>query len=159
MWTDPSKKTDFIRLSLINRRRITMEAVELRRYIDETIDSYPNSIILGDVNDGPGTEFFENYMLGMDITSTLLGSTYYPNKIFHHLLDKEDYTAIFDDYVDNVSDRKILLDRALVSPSILPAVLSCKVEYEKYDALVDKPGRRDGRPTDHRPVTLKLSLD
>ena len=158
MWTDPEKKTDFIRLSLVNRRRITMEAVELRRYIDETIDTHPNTLIIGDVNDGPGTEFFESFMLGMDITSALLGNTYYPDKIFSHLLNDNDFTAIFDDYVDNVSNRKILLDRALVSPTIRPSVQSCVVEYDKYDSLVEDPDRRDGRPTDHRPVTVTLTL-
>jgi endonuclease/exonuclease/phosphatase family metal-dependent hydrolase len=161
MWTnpDPAQKINFIKLSLVNRRRITMEAVELRSYIDETLDTYPNSIIMGDVNDGPGRELFENYMLGMDITSELLGSTYYPNNIFSHLLDlKKDYTAIFDDYVDNVPNRKILLDRMLASPSLNPFVTTCNVEYDKFDALVEDPNRRDGRPTDHRPVTLKLSL-
>lgn len=161
MWTDPdpAKKTEFIKLSLINRRRITMEAVELRRNIDETLETYPNSIIMGDVNDGPGREFFENYMLGMDITSELLGSTYYPDNIFSYLLDlNNDFSAVFDDYVDNVPNRKILLDRILVSPSLQPSVTSCKVEYDKYEALVDNPDRRDGRPTDHRPVTLNLSL-
>ena len=76
---------------------------------------------MGDVNDGPGREFFENYMLGMDITSELLGSTYYPDKIFSYLLDlNNDFSAVFDDYVDNVPNRKILLDRILVSPSLQP---------------------------------------
>ena len=71
---------------------------------------------------------------------------------------KKDYTAIFDDYVDNVPNRKILLDRMLASPSLNPFVTTCNVEYDKFDALVEDPNRRDGRPTDHRPVTLKLSL-
>lgn len=49
--------------------------------------------------------------------------------------------------------------RILISPSLNPYMNSCKVEYEKYDALVDDPDRRDGRPIDHRPVTLSLGLN
>jgi endonuclease/exonuclease/phosphatase family metal-dependent hydrolase len=159
MWTDPARKTEFVRLSLVNRRRITMEAVEVRKYIDDTMETYPNSIIMGDVNDGPGQEFFESYMLGMDITSELLGSTYLPDNIFSYFLDlKNDYTAVFDDFVDNEHDKHILLDRILTSPSLGSSITNCKVEYEKYDALVEDANRRDGRPTDHRPVTLKLNL-
>jgi endonuclease/exonuclease/phosphatase family metal-dependent hydrolase len=162
MWSspDPEQKKKFIQLSLKNRRRITMEAVELRKYVDDTLNLYPKSIIMGDVNDGPGREFFESFMLGMDITSELLGSTYHPENIFSYLLDlSNDYTAIFDDFVDNVPNRHVLLDRILISPSLNPYVSNCKVEYEKYDALVDEPDRRDGRPTDHRPVTLSLGLN
>ena len=70
-----------------------MEAVELRRYIDETIDTHPNTLIIG-----------------------------------------------------------------LVSPTISPSVQSCVVEYDKYESLVEDPDRRDGRPTDHRPVTVTLTL-
>jgi hypothetical protein len=114
---------------------------------------------MGDVNDGPGKEYFENYMLGMDITSELLGNTYHPSNIFSHTLDlQNDYTAIFDDYVDNISNKKILLDRILVSPSLRSKVTSSNVEYQKYDTLVNNPQRKDGRPTDHRPVTLELEL-
>jgi hypothetical protein len=88
-----------------------------------------------------------------------LGNTYHPENIFSYLLDlSNDYTAIFDDFVENEPNKHILLDRILISPSLNPYVNSCKVEYEKYDALVDDPDRRDGRPTDHRPVTLSLSL-
>jgi hypothetical protein len=52
-------------------------SVQLRDHVDTTLLTYPNSIIMGDVNDGPGKEYFENYMLGMDITSELLWNTYH----------------------------------------------------------------------------------
>lgn len=93
-------------------------------------------------------------MLGMDVTSELLGNTYHPSNIFSHTLDLEN--AIFDDYVDNISNKKILLDRILVSPLHRPKVTSFNIEYRKYDTLVDNPRRRDGRPTYHRPITLEL---
>ena len=53
-----------------------MEAVQVRKHVDETLTTEPNSIIIGDINDGPGKEFFENYMLGMDITSEELTRKY-----------------------------------------------------------------------------------
>jgi endonuclease/exonuclease/phosphatase family protein len=159
-WNDPDKRTEFIRESLINRRRITMEAVQLRKHVDETLTTEPNSIIMGDINDGPGKEFFENYMLGMDITSELLGNTYYSDSIFKHLLDlNDDFSVIFNDFVEEIPNKKVLLDRMLVSPSLYPFVKSCSVEYQNYDTLVDNPHRRDGRPTDHRPVSLNLDLN
>lgn len=112
MWNDPNKRTEFIRESLINRRRITMEAVQVRKHVDETLTTEPNSIIIGDINDGPGKEFFENYMLGMDITSELLGNTYYPDSIFKHLLDlNDDFSVIFNDFVEEIPNKKVLLEK------------------------------------------------
>ena len=76
-------------------------------------------IILGDMNDGPGKEYFEKYLLDMDITSELLGSIYFPKNIFSTTLDPDnDYSVIFDDFVSNMPNRKILLDRILISPSL-----------------------------------------
>jgi len=159
MWNDQTKRTEFIRESLINRRRITMEAIQLKKHVGETIITEPNTVIMGDINDGPGKEFFENYMLGMDITSELLGNPYYPETIFKHPLDlNDDFSAIFNDFVEGIPEKKVLLDRILVSPSLYPSVVGCNVEYQKYDSLVENEHRRDGRPTDHRPITLNIDL-
>ena len=38
------------------------------------------------------------------------------------------------------------------------SLTSCNVEYDKYDGLVEDVTRRDGRPTDHRSVTMNLIL-
>lgn len=114
---------------------------------------------MDDVNNGPGKELFENYMLGMDITSELLGNTYYYDTIFSHLLDLQDnFTVVLDDFVEGVLNKKVLLDRILMSPSLRPSVTSRSLEYQKYNILVDNAQRRDGGPTDHSPVALNLDL-
>jgi hypothetical protein len=49
-------------------------------------------------------------MLGMDITSELLGNTYYYDTISSHLLDlHDDFTVVLDDFVEGVLTRKFYL--------------------------------------------------
>jgi hypothetical protein len=45
-----------------------------------------------------------------------------------------------------------------MSPSLRPSVTSRSREYQKYNIVVDNAQRRDGGPTDHRPVMLNLDL-
>lgn len=159
LWTNIETRNFYIAASLQNRKRILTEAIKLREYVDSTLSQSPNMIILGDMNDGPGREYFEKYLLGMDITSELLGNIYFPKNIFSTTLDPDnDYSVIFDDFVSNMPERKILLDRILISPSLIDIVNESLVNHDTFDSVTTDINKRDGRPSDHRPVSLSIDF-
>jgi endonuclease/exonuclease/phosphatase family metal-dependent hydrolase len=159
MWKNPDTRRFYVAEALQSRRRTLTEATEIRKRVDSIFDKSPGIVILGDMNDGPGKEYFEKFLLGMDITGELLGNVYYPKNIFTTTLDPEkDYTVIFDDFVENQPKKKILLDRILISPSFVRRLDAGRVEHNAYDSQVTDPESREGRPSDHRPVSILLDL-
>ena len=159
LWNDPETRNEYIKESLVNRRRLLTEAIAVRERMDSILQEQPNVVILGDLNDGPGKEYFEKLLLGLDITEKLLGDVYSPKDIFSLPFSLEsDFTAIFDDFVENIENKKLLLDRILISPKLLEALIESKVEYEAYNENTEDSNRREGRPSDHRPVTVTIDL-
>ncbi len=164
LFENVATRREFVIAALKNRRRISSEAMRTRRYLDDLMKSTPESLIIvtGDFNDGPGIDYFETRYLTHNVTDILLGSTYYPSRLFHHALipkvsgDKR-FTAIFDDYVDNIPNRRLLLDHFLVSPALAPRVTSAAIAHDEYDAGTDD--QAEGRQkfvSDHRPILIEL---
>ena len=67
------------------------------------------------------------------------------------------FTARFDDYVDDVRDRPLLLDHILVSPSLRHKITDQGIAHDIFESEVDGDGaQRIERPSDHRPVWVDL---
>jgi hypothetical protein len=172
LWANPATRTDFVRAALKNRRRIATEAMRLRTYIDWRLDADPTAaiVVLGDLNDGPGQDYFERLYLAHNVTDILAGSPYQPERVFNDapadasVADR--YTAVFDDFVTDEQNKQLLLDHILLAPvfttaeSTLTKVAgSGLVAHDAWTDQVQGGGqRRDQRPTDHRPVTVRLSI-
>jgi endonuclease/exonuclease/phosphatase family metal-dependent hydrolase len=164
LWNNLDTRMQFIAAAMKNRRRISAEAMRVRLYIDELLNLNLNShlIVTGDFNDGPGIDYFERRYLTHNVTDILLGSTYYPNRIFNHAFlgrvpEEERFTAIFDDFVDDISDRPILLDHILVSPALSPSIQNSGIAHQEYQAGTDdNASGRQRHVSDHRPVFLDL---
>jgi len=164
LWNNPNKKVEFVKAALKNRRRISTEAMRVRQYLNQIMQQDPNSnvIVTGDFNDGPGTDYFEGRYLTHNITDILLGSTYKPNLLFKHSFleivpsDKL-YTAIFDDFVDNINGRKILLDHILTSPSLIGNIQNSGILHDEYNDGIDQTEQgRQKEPSDHIPVFVEI---
>ncbi len=69
------------------------------------------------------------------------------------MLRAENWTARFDDFIDNVRDRPLLLDHILVSPSLYwGALRNATIEHAAFEAsLAPGASGRDAAPSDHRP--------
>jgi hypothetical protein len=164
LWENPNTRMDYVVAALKNRRRISSEAMRVRRYLDALLDDDPDSlcVVCGDFNDGPGIDYFETRYLTHNVTDILLGSAYYPDLVFEHAFikrvpDDRRYTAIFDDFVDDIMNRHLLLDHLLVSPALAPAVTDADIAHPAYDAAIDpNAAGRQARASDHRPVYLDL---
>ncbi|KMK68425.1 endonuclease/exonuclease/phosphatase family protein [Puniceibacterium sp. IMCC21224] len=166
LFEDPARRQEFIADAMLARRRIAAEAFRLRTYLDAVVEADNNArlIVTGDFNDGPGRDFFERSYLSHNVTDILLGSTFYPDLIFAHgFLSRVPvpalFTARFDDFVDGVNDRPLLLDHFVVSPALAPELLDGGIAHDAFDAeTASMDGPRQARPSDHRPIWIQLGL-
>ena len=164
-WNDLARRQEFIVDALLARRRISAEGFRLRTYLDALLQADLNSpiVIVGDFNDGPGRDFFERSYLTHNVTDIVLGSTFYPaliltHPILQHVPVPSQFTSRFDDYVDDIADRPLLLDHILVSPSLKDDVTDAGIAHNEHESEIDGSGsNRIERPSDHRPVWIELS--
>lgn len=164
LWDDLDTRMQFVKAAMKNRRRISAEAMRVRLYVDEFLKQNKDSfvVITGDFNDGPGIDYFERHYLTHNITDILLGSTYYPNRMFKHafierVTEDKRFTAIFNDFVDDIPERPLLLDHILVSPALSLKIRDSGIAHQEYEAGTD--GNESGRQrhvSDHRPVYIDL---
>ena len=173
MWRDAARQRDFVRAALEVRRRISAEAMRVREYLNRVFeeDEAAAVVVTGDMNDGPGTDYFERHYLTHNLAGMIAGSPFQPRRMLRHafidVMAKEDnYTAIFDDFIDEIRDRKILLDHIFVSPSLYwgaDGSVSARgtIEHDAFEAGIDANAPAHSRqrmPSDHRPQSVTLTL-
>lgn len=165
LWRDPNRRQEFVVQALEARRRISAEGFRLRRYLDDLIaaDGDARIIVTGDWNDGPGRDLFERSYLTHNVADIVLGSTFQPDLIFGHPLlwhvpTPALFTARFDDFVDEVPDRPLLLDHFAVSPSLRDYIPDAGIAHAEWEAELDGTGSaRIERASDHRPIWIEVS--
>jgi endonuclease/exonuclease/phosphatase family metal-dependent hydrolase len=171
MWNDPARRQDYVVAALKARRRNATEGMRARKYMEERIaaDATARIILLGDLNDGPGLDYFEELYLAHNVTDILVGSAFEPELVFahaqHDVPRAKRFTAVFDDFVENVKKKKLLLDHILMSPALAgPTGLrkvpnSGAIHHAEYNAQIKNAGKkREDRPSDHRPVSVELQF-
>jgi endonuclease/exonuclease/phosphatase family metal-dependent hydrolase len=169
MWENPATRQNYIVGALKNRRRIAAEGMRVRKYVEARLDADAGAriVILGDLNDGPGMDLFEEKYLSHSVTDILVGSSFEPEWQFDHTQhdvprDRR-YTAVFDDFVTGTQGKRILLDHVLLSPGLLGDQGLRKVpgsgwiHHLERDVHTQPPeSLRENRPTDHRPASVLL---
>ena len=173
MWNDPMRRKEFVENALIVRRRISAESVRIREYLDACFDNDTEAsvVVTGDFNDGPGLDYFERRYLTHNVASIIAGSPFRPNYMLRHAfadLQSKDlnFTAVFDDYVDDIRNRKILLDHILVSASLYwdssgARNAKGKIEHAAFNEQIDENaeiGSRERLPSDHRPQSVTFAI-
>lgn len=166
LWQDEATRPEFVQKALLARRRISAEAMYVRAYLDELLDADIERpvIVAGDLNDGPGSDYFERHYLTHNVAGMIAGSPFDPPRMFRHgFIDREarerNFTAIFDDFIDDIDNRPILLDHIFCSPGIYWDLADGRVEHEVYEAQVDAAspaGSRQHLPSDHRPQSVSF---
>ncbi len=171
MWNSTNQETrdEFILESLKARVKLATEAANVRRYIDRKFEQIekPAIFVLGDMNDGPGKELFEEKYLFFDLIANIQGDVFAATRFLNHCLfdfpDELRWSAIFNDFVTNESNKKILIDHILFTQPLVNWNLNICVEpnagyieHEIHD-LVNASLNRNQKTSDHRPVSLKIS--
>jgi endonuclease/exonuclease/phosphatase family metal-dependent hydrolase len=169
LWEDPATRQEYVVAALKARRRNATEGMRARKYMEERITANAGSriILLGDLNDGPGLDYFEENYLAHNVTDILVGSAFAPELIFQHAQHDvpaaKRFTAVFDDFVENIKGKKLLLDHILLSPALKgttglrKVANSGTIHHTEYEAQIKNGGKkREDRPSDHRPVSVQL---
>lgn len=165
LFNNPATRLEFLQAAMKNRRRISTEGFRLRTYLNDLMEQNNNVkiIVTGDWNDGPGNDYFERNFLTHNVSDIILGSTFYPQYLFshsflHRVPLQDLYTAIFNDFIDGINNRKILLDHIVVSPAVVPLINDSGILHNEFDAALDSnaPTDREKAPSDHRPVYIEL---
>jgi len=170
-WETPGKThNEFIFESLKARVKLATEAENVRRYLDAKFNQVdkPAVFVLGDLNDGPGKDFFENQYLFFDLVSTLQGDIFFARKFLNHALfdypQELRWSARFDDFVEGVNDRPILIDHILFTQGLVNDVLPLTVkphagwvEHEIHE-LINASLSSAAKTSDHHPVSVNVSI-
>lgn len=166
LWDNEATRPQFIAQAVRNRRRIAAELMRVRKWLDAVLEAGPEEriAVLGDLNDGPGVDFFEEHYLINNVVAIVSGNPFNPRRMLRHaFIDRElkerNFTARFDDFIDNISDRPLLLDHILLSPALYWGGLrNARIEHEVFEAETQKGNGRDDRPSDHRPQSVTLEF-
>ena len=157
---------DFKRISIDNRRKQLAECYWLRARADTHLDAGDSLIVMGDFNDGPGLDEYEN-LFGRSGIEVVLGATQPPAR------------QLFDPYATMALNRRTgpmptsarfwlapakryfeaLLDFIMVSPDLAALHPEWRIWHPLNDPGVMKtPGLAQAILTasDHFPVTLDL---
>lgn len=162
------RRNTFIASALKARIKMATEAINVRKYINAKFNQAVNPalFVLGDLNDGPGKEYFESDFLFFDLLSNIQGDVFSADKFLNHALfdfpGKLRWSVEFKDFITPERDPHILLDhilftQALVDGSIPFSVAphAGKVEHEVHE-LINAPLKANQKTSDHRPVSVDI---
>ena len=160
--------------ALLTRQRLSSELAAIRRYLTHAIRSkrVVGCILVGDLNDGPNRDIFEDKFLLTNIVDELRGGFHREDSLMHHALTSDwldpdhakAYSAEFEDPMQGDRVVKVLLDHIIVSTSVKYGDAPFKVapqdgliEHDVFEKYLKNSGKkRHERPSDHVPVTTKL---
>jgi endonuclease/exonuclease/phosphatase family metal-dependent hydrolase len=79
---------EYVEEGLKARVMLATEAYDVRRYIERRFEQEPNPriFVCGDMNDGPGREYFEREFQFFDLVSTLQGDVFFARRFLNHAL-------------------------------------------------------------------------
>ncbi|MEM6372565.1 MAG: endonuclease/exonuclease/phosphatase family protein [Pseudomonadota bacterium] len=158
-------RDEVLRISIANRRKQLAQAIWLRARIDAVLDAGAPLMVLGDLNDGPGLDEYEN-LFGRSSVEIILGGG---------------DTALFDPHARQGLQRRLgatpttarfwikpegrylqaLLDYIMVSPDLAAQQGRWRIWHPLDDPECwGSPDLREALVTasDHFPVTLDIAL-
>jgi hypothetical protein len=154
----------FVRESMRARIKLATEAANVRAYIDrrfEQVES-PAIFVLGDLNDGPGKELFEEQYLFFDLLSNVQGDVFFARGFLNHALfdvpDHLRWSVQWRDFIEPAREPKILLDHILFTQALVDGSSpwrvragAGRVEHEIHEDVSAEGG---AFTSDHRPVSV-----
>lgn len=161
--------------ALRSRQKLSAEMAAVRRYLSHAILSkrVDGCILMGDLNDGPNRDVFEQHFLIHNIVDELRGGFNREKALMHHVFPDtflegpKAFTADFSDPTQDGKQVEVLLDHILVTTGIYngESMLRLKrhrgkIEHEVFNRNLDNNGKkRDDRPSDHRPVSAVFDVE
>ena len=107
-----------------NRLKIFAECTWIRRRVDEFLDKDQDVVVMGDINDGPGMDFYE-MRFGRSGVEIIMGNLYEPNRIPKNLVgmpewNKYGWNPSTVSFRDRITETyiNVLIDHILISKGI-----------------------------------------
>lgn len=153
-------------IALANRKKQFGQAKKIRSRLEQIMTEEPDLpfIVMGDVNDEPGLDYFQR-IVGAGTVETLMGDLFHPEQILHNALyhfkqtgrEKELWTTEFPDrIVANFQFHRAWLDHIFVSPSMMKPNTPVKLVPESGD--IGEKTDLAKSASDHFPVFCDLEL-
>lgn len=153
----------FERTSDRNRRKLFAECSSIRLRVDEWLAKDRPTVVMGDINDGPGFDYHES-RFGRSAVELILGDVFDLDGMLRYPIGRpkfgrfgwEPSTARF---TDNFTGDKVnaLIDHIMVSRHLHPSTDTAALVWNPYqldEAKLLKPMLLDA--SDHFPVTLDI---
>jgi len=162
------KSTDILhweRESRRNHLKLFAECEWIRRRVEEWFSDGSEVMVMGDINDGPGMDYYE-LKYGHSAMEIIMGDLFEPEKILHSWSGRPKWTAdgwkpSSVRYKDIVTEKyvRVLIDHILVSRGIPVYGDSPHTIWNPYENDVAMEIKSDlTRASDHFPITLDLDL-
>ncbi len=118
-------RINFDRTSERNRRKLFAECHSIRKRVDEWLNDQRKIIVMGDVNDGPGFDYYES-RFGKSAVELIIGDLYNRQTLLQYHLGRPEFgrfgwepsSARFKDNYTNDSVNA-LIDHIIVSPDFV----------------------------------------
>lgn len=160
---DATDRVHYERISERNRRKLFAECSSIRRRVEEWLAQDRPVIVMGDINDGPGFDYYEG-RFGRSAVELIMGDLFKPDDILRNYIGApkfgrfgwEPSTARFRDLFTD-SHVNALIDHIMVSRHIAPMGNDPATVWNPFqsdaaaplkDVLLDA--------SDHFPVTLDI---
>jgi len=153
----------FEQISARDRMRLFAECMSIRSKCNDYLENGSEVIVMGDINDGIGMDFYEN-KFSKSAVELLLGDVWEPNKILTSIITKPKWTSYgwkpsSSKFKDRITEDRVnvLIDHVLVSKSLTS--LNGKVwnPYEQKDDLDIQSVKQELKfASDHFPLTSEI---
>ena len=154
-------RVHFDRTSERNRRKLFAECQSIRKRVDEWLEKQRKIIVMGDINDGPGFDYYES-RFGKSAVELIIGDIFDHQGLLQYHLGRpkferygwEPSSARFkDNYTGDLVN--VLIDHVIVSPSFSVSGDSPTKVWNPYQLTEAKPMKSDLlNASDHFPVTF-----
>ncbi|MDY8138821.1 endonuclease/exonuclease/phosphatase family protein [Aquimarina sp. 2201CG5-10] len=159
----PVDYAKFEQISERDRMRLYAECMSIRKKCDDYLNDGSNAIVMGDINDGIGMDFYEN-RFSKSAVEILLGDVWDPDLILRSVLPKPKWTSngwkpsssryrdrITEDYIN------VLIDHLLISKNLTSTNAKVWNPYlEKEDSLIQSVSKELKAASDHFPIVAEV---
>jgi endonuclease/exonuclease/phosphatase family metal-dependent hydrolase len=145
-----------------NRRKLVAECTWIRRRVDEWLAAGREVVVMGDMNDGPGMDFYERE-LGKSAVEIIMGSIWDANTILRHhggepVWGDFGWAPASASFRDRLTGTwvNVQIDHILTSATVQPTGPGHRV-WDPYNLAEATPLKETlWRASDHYPVSLDI---
>lgn len=147
-----------------NRRKLFAEAISIRQRVDEWLDLGRGMVVMGDINDGPGMDFYER-RFGRSAVEVVMGDLFDPDRILRSQIGRptwgrfgwEPSSTRFTDIFTN-DPVNALIDHILVSRDVATVGDGAHQIWNPFQLAAAEPLKATlFKASDHFPVTLDIA--